>query len=258
MEKKHLVEAAHFELGRVSYPHIQQKMVEHFAELDLDLAAQVAAGLGLPAPTGSGKPNRGQSSARLSQTAFMPPDIATMRVALLAADGVSASDVERIRAGLQAHGAVPEVVGVHPGALAAEGGAPVPVDRALGTVASVMYDAVVVPGGKTSVATLVAMGPARHFVAEAFLHAKPSAALAEGVELVAAVDLPGVRVAGNGDGLVIDVGVVTASSNGQGLSAKAAGAVKDAVSPGDDFVNAVVESMTMHRHWERALETVSA
>jgi len=42
------------------------------------------------------------------------------------------------------------------------------VDRSLLTVASVMYDAVFVPGGQAAVDALWGQGDARHFVAEAY------------------------------------------------------------------------------------------
>jgi catalase len=53
-------------------------------------------------------------------------------------------------------------------------------DRAMNTMASVLYDAVVVPGGSESVQALSADGHAVHFVAEAFKHAKPVGASARG------------------------------------------------------------------------------
>ena len=52
--------------------------------------------------------------------------------------------------------------------------------------ASVLFDAVYVPGGAQSVKALARLGDARTFVDEAYKHARPIAAVAEGVEVLTA------------------------------------------------------------------------
>lgn len=47
VEKKHMIEGFHFELGKVRHPHIRQRMVELLANVDAELAAAVAAGIGV-------------------------------------------------------------------------------------------------------------------------------------------------------------------------------------------------------------------
>ena len=54
------------------------------------------------------------------------------------------------------------------------------------TTASVLFDAVYVPGGAQSVKALARLGDARTFVDDAYKHAKPIAAVAEGVEVLTA------------------------------------------------------------------------
>jgi catalase len=141
---------------------------------------------------------------------------------------------------------------------ASDGGS-VAVDKALSTVASVMYDAVVVPGGKASGEALSQQGIARHFVAEAFKHGKTVGALGDGIALLAGLDLPRVRLARDGDPVVVDQGVVTAPSAGSTAS-PVIEAVKDFVTPAgsDDFVTAFVSALGKHRHWERAMDLVPA
>lgn len=50
-EQEHLVEAAHFELGKVETMAVRERVVEWFNEIDHELATRVAAGIGVAAPS---------------------------------------------------------------------------------------------------------------------------------------------------------------------------------------------------------------
>ncbi|KKX52174.1 hypothetical protein L950_0201350 [Sphingobacterium sp. IITKGP-BTPF85] len=63
---------------------------------------------------------------------------------------------------------------------------PVPVDESFLTAASVLYDAVYVPGGTNSVATLEAEANAVHFLNEAFKHCKAIAADEQALQVLEA------------------------------------------------------------------------
>ncbi len=58
------------------------------------------------------------------------------------------------------------------------------VTRAMRTVSSVLYDAVVVPDGQNCAAVLASDGFAVHFVAEAYKHAKTIAGVGAGVAVL--------------------------------------------------------------------------
>jgi len=62
------------------------------------------------------------------------------------------------------------------GMLTADGNTTLPVNQSFLTAASVFYDAVYVPGGTNSVATLAAEPDAIHFLNEAYKHCKAIAA----------------------------------------------------------------------------------
>ena len=116
------------------------------------------------------------------------------------------------------------------GLVTATGGAAVEVTRALATVDSVLYDAVLVPGGAESVRTLSGDGQAVYFVTEAYKHYKAVGAVHEGAELLATA-----RVLPSGDG-----GVVVADR------------------PDEGFVSAFGEAVARHRHYERDTAAVPA
>ena len=107
------------------------------------------------------------------------------KIAILAAEGVSAQQVEAVKAAAKKAGVTTKVIGPHLGTLTSTDGAGVEVDRTIATSTSIMFDAVFVPGGAESVAALLKMGDIREFVDEAFKHAKPIAASGEGVQVLA-------------------------------------------------------------------------
>ena len=65
-EKEHLVEAAHFELGKVESKEVRERMVELFNNVDHELAKSIAQGIGVAAPTQAVSKNHGKSSPALS------------------------------------------------------------------------------------------------------------------------------------------------------------------------------------------------
>jgi catalase len=233
-ERRHIVDAFSFELGKVSRPHIRERVVVHLNAVDHELAAAVAANIGVEQPE-PGTSNHGRRSPALSQ-ADGPHAAATRKVAVLAADGVDAAALAPVLEGLEARGLQCEVLAPHDGELAAADGEPLTADRFLMTMASVLYDAVLVAPGEQ----LLGNGEALHYVTEAFKHAKPVGAIGDGVRLLEAAELPGVRLA-NGDGVVEDAGVVTAANG-------------DA----DAFTHAFAGAVAAHRHFDRELATVAA
>jgi catalase len=211
-EKQHIAEAFQFELGKVQRPHIREGVVANLASVDHALASEVAEGLGLPAPPQS-LPNHGRSSPALSQ-ADQPQSVATRKVAVLAADGADAASLEPVLRDLREQGATCEILAPHGGELDGR----LQVDRALVTMASVLYDAVLVAGGNDNVETLRGNGAAVRYVAEAYKHAKPVAAMGEGVELLREAPLNDARISDNG--LVNNSGVVTLAGSAERRGAR--------------------------------------
>ena len=235
-EKEHLVKAAHFELGKVMNPAVKERMLELFNSVDHQLVTRIAEGLGLPAP-GEVTPNHGQKSPALSiQTMLekMPEKtIKSRRIAILATDGVNAQELGALQQALMQQGAHTKVVATHGGKIKGDDGQEIPVEMTFVTAASVMFDAVYVPGGAQSIKMLKQQGEAVHFINEAFKHCKAIAATSEGVELLSMANLEGVKL--SQDGVRSEMGVVTS------------GQASDLKSIADDFISAIAQ----HRHWMR-------
>jgi catalase len=228
-EKKHIVAAFRFELGKVTRKSIREGVVRNLMHVDRHLALAVAEGIGVITPDRT-KETHKNSSPALSQAADPVRSVATRRIAILAADGVNASDVARIVEALGGRGAVCEVVSVFDGLLQGEDEETVEVAKTLSTTASVLHDAVYVPGGDRSIATLRGHGEAVYFITEAYKHGKAVAAAGPDAPLLlerAGVDLEA-------------PGVVTG----------------DASAP--EFAAAFAEAVAAHRHFERDTEHLPA
>ncbi|GIG68767.1 catalase [Phytomonospora endophytica] len=230
-EKKHIVAAYRFELGKVTRKEIRERVVGLLNNVDHELAGLVAQGVGVTPPA-EATVNHGATSAFLSQTVLPGEGIATRMVAVLVADGVDAAAVEAVTEALTAQGAVPEILAAVDGTVTTADGGSLPVTRSMTTMASVLYDAVVVPGGAASAEALVADGFARHFIAEAYKHAKPVAATGAGRSVLDAAGLPEAApglVAHDGDG-----------------------------APPQDFVTGLVDAIAAHRHHDRDVDAIAA
>ncbi len=187
-EKEHIIAAYSFELGKVEREHIRARQVnEILANIDLALAARVAANLGLPAPkagtVAAVKTSLKQSPA-LSQANLLPGDIVSRKVAVLVANGVDGKAVEAIKAALMAKGAHAKVLGPTSAPVTTADGQTLPVDASAEGLPSVAFDAVFVPGGAESVKALSTDGVALHYLLEAYKHLKAIAVVGEAKELL--------------------------------------------------------------------------
>ncbi|MFA1548207.1 catalase [Actinomadura chokoriensis] len=230
-EKEHIVGAFRFELGKCDHMHIREGVVGHLNHVDHDLAVRVAEGIGVSPPEAAATPNHGRSSPALSQANSAADSVLGRKVAILAADGVDSGAVTAVGDALTEAGAVCEVLAAEDGFVQAADGGQVEVTRAMSTVASVLYDAVFVPGGEESVRALAQDGDAVHFVAESFVHCKAVGALDAGIGLLERAGITGVEFADQNT--VSDAGVVT----GEGASS--------------DFPAKLIEAVKAHRHWTR-------
>ncbi|MFJ8110612.1 catalase [Streptomyces sp. NPDC096132] len=236
-EKRHIVQAFRFELGKVETREIRTRTVGQLGHVDADLAREVARGIGVTEPSGATETASKQSSPALSLESLRGEEsIRTRRIAVLVTDGVDAHQVASVREELAARGAVVEALAATDGSVATADGERYAVDRALPTVASVLYDAVLLPGGPTGTPPVTKDPDAMRFARSAFRHGKPVGALGSGVGVVAALKPAGVRLSAEFHRVVTDQGVVTDTSPGTASA---------------EFTQAFVTAVAEHRHWGR-------
>ncbi len=128
-EKDHTVRAFRFELGKVEVPAVRERIVGGILGfVDKDLAAKVAAGLGITLPVqlrplnhgipadgepGDSQPKPGKSQVKASSALSMADTIRgirTRKVAILAADGFDEAEVSQLKKALAAEGAQAKIV----------------------------------------------------------------------------------------------------------------------------------------------------
>ena len=250
-EKNHIVDALRFELGKLTLPEIQQRMLVILNQVDAGLAAQVAYGLGMSIPATpeilnhsipadadpkSYQPRTIEGSLTVSPALSMAntkkDSIRTRKIAFLAADGVDANALMTVKAALLAEGAMVDIIAPRLGTIISSDNTEIPVNKSLLTVASVLYDAVYVPGGTNSVATIEAEADAVHFLNEAYKHCKAIAASNDALQVLQATYFSKKLPEDNADETVIREGVIIGN---------------DAGKLAEQFISAIAQ----HRFWER-------
>ena len=191
VEKAHIIRGFRFELTKVQVNGIRERVLAMLLNVDAILASTLAKELGmeLPAPLPKAlsttiKPEVTVSGALSLFSLPGTGGVATRKVAILIAAGVDGQAARELHAGLFKQGAVPRYVGARLGSVATEEGDELDVEVTFETMPSVLFDALVVPGGKSASDLLAKMGHAIEFIKDQYRHAKPILSLGAGTALV--------------------------------------------------------------------------
>ncbi len=245
-EQTHIINAISFELGKVETNHIRSRVVYVLNQINEKLASGVADNLGIAIPEKLDSPiNHGvpagadmakyeskprktgglEKDDKLSMANTVKDTIKTRQIAFLVADGFNADDVKTMKDALEKEGAMAKIIGMKSSTVKSADGKEIKVDHALRTVASVLFDAVYIPGGEKSIAALTEEPDAIEFVNEAFRHCKAIAGSGEGANFLREETY--VRKAKD------DKAVILSDDGAKSVS--------------KDFINAIAQ----HRNWER-------
>jgi catalase len=211
-EREHIIAAYTFELTKCYEPAIRERVLGTLADIDGDLCAQVAAGLGLPAPRASAPLAEPEPSAALSQLGGSWP-VDGRTVGIITAGGQDLSAVRTARRAILDAGMVPLVVAATAGTLDPDG-EPVAVQRTFAAARSIEFDAILVAGSPVPGADAHGARDAKAdddlaevgvdsrvllMLTEAYRHGKALGAWADGTDALTAAgiatDAPGVAVA---------------------------------------------------------------
>lgn len=251
-EKNHIIDALSFELGKVESKDIKERMLYLLNQIDGSLSSGVAYNIGLSIPKkidpplnqsipADGDPKKysslkvegSLSRSKALSMANQPDDvILTRKIAILAADGVNENNLMAVIKAINSKGAICEVIAPRLGTITGEGGTIIPIYKSFLTTASVLYDAVYVPGGTNSVASLEAESDAIHFLNEAFKHCKAIAADTQAIQVLKATYF-GRKISEDDDKETIKMDGVVITSNINKLTKL--------------FITAI----SQHRFWER-------
>lgn len=244
-EKDHIVSAFRFELSKVDVPEIRQRIVDNLAHVDLKLASRIAAPLGIAAPDPKAAAGRlgfrdyritskVDEDAALRMTGGPGGSVKTRKVAILVANGVESAPLRRIQHDLTEAGALCKLVAPHLGTVSTASGRQLAVDHTFANMPSVMFDAVLIPGGALSAAALSGLGEAVHFVLEAYKHCKTICAVNDGVQLLGTL---GFSQGKNPELVTVPTAGVLIADGRKVLDGQVS----------QDFIAAIA----LHRHWDR-------
>jgi catalase len=234
VEKAHIVRGFRFELSKVQTPAVRERVLAQIANVDAELVARVAEGLGVEVPPAlplvidPEEPEVRESRA-LSLLA-RPGDgrIATRKIAILVAAGVDGEGAMAIHQALTDKGAVPRIVAVRLGGVESATGDALDPDATFENMPSVLFDAVVIPDGPLAAEALAGLGQACEFVKDQFRHCKAILAVGAGRALL---EKAGIPLDGSDPALIV------------APSGKAAPALK-----------AFITAIANHRNWDRVLD----
>jgi catalase len=228
VEKEHIVRAYTFELAKCYEQAIKERQLQCLANIDTVLCAEVATGLGLPAPQPTLRLADVTSSPALSQIGRQWPGDGRL-VGIVVDPDAGLDNVSQVRREVFAAGMVPLLIAPHGGVVG-----DTPVQRTFATARSVEFDALLIAGApvpapdalptrdaKAGAADSAAVDPrVLLLIEECWRHAKAIGAWGAGVTVLEKAAVAGTP------------GVVTAES-------------------GTDAFSAVHHLLASHRVWER-------
>jgi catalase len=239
IEKTHIRRAFRFELTKVQTPAVRERVVAMLVNVAKELAQGVADDLGMklpPAlPLALKKPSKPEVVNSTKLSLFARPGEGSIRgrkVAIIVANGINGAFIQSARNELGRLGAVARLVGVRLGSVKTEEGKTIEVDVTLETTPAVLYDGLIVPGGREAAEVLGKVGHVDEFIKDQYRHCKTIAAI------------------GAGGDLLENAGVAAQLPTGEPDPGVLVFADKEVSNALQSFVNALAQ----HRHFARSMD----
>lgn len=215
-EQQHITEAFSFELGKCDSIDTRQQVVDMYANVNLKLAQEIAANIGVKAPQ-NGNTDTSKKSPALSQENTIKT-AKTRKVGVIVSPDFNSKDVMEVLDKLEAKGVQYEIISEQQGKLEVGNGKQLMIDHTFTTADPVLFDAIYAVGGPEISKKFTRN--AAYYVTEAFNHFKPIGATHDGKKWLDA------------NGYTGEPGVITGDSM-------------------KDFADSFVEAIAAHRHWNR-------
>lgn len=195
IEQNHMADALVFELGRVEVEAIRLRVLSHLPNIDPELAARVAEGLGvedLPEPAiPVVDPVDLPPSDALSILKKQKITFRGRKMGILATDGVDDALLDALIAAVKAEGAIPAIIAPRISGIVTAGGFRHKAMFQTEAAPSALFDAVAILASETGIAQLTALHAARSFASDAMAHAKMVAMTPPATALFTAVGVEG-------------------------------------------------------------------
>ncbi|MES2706978.1 MAG: catalase [Verrucomicrobiota bacterium] len=175
-EQNHIASALAFELARVEFKAIRQKMLGHLQQIDPALYETVAEALGMPGQaetvTPAVTPRDLAPSPTLSLLTKAPTTLKGRKAGVLITDGFSAELLRAIQSAFKKVGAKVALIAPKIGGATGDDGVLVEADFALSGGPSFLFDTVVILTSEEGVRPLLTEAAAVNWVRDAFGHLK--------------------------------------------------------------------------------------
>jgi len=213
-EKRHIVNAYSFELGKVHMKSTRERMVDHLNHIDHSLAVSVAENIGVTPPGESlADEDYSKTSPALSLENTVKDSIRGRQIAILIANDFHGEQVDQMKKFLTEEGAKAVLVSKKLGLVKGHNGETREAVMNFSTTDAVLFDAVFVPCGPDHSKTLMEEADAIYFIHETFKHCKAIAALGFGIGLLRSSQVKDIHLSkGKDGGIIDDQGVITAPS----------------------------------------------
>ena len=205
-EQAHIIGGFRFELSKVTVPAIRSRVLSMLVNVSEDLAAGVADGLGMTIPEAMPRALRKPPAPEITAS---PPlsltarpgngGIRTRKVAIVVADGSDGEQIAALQRELLEAGAIGRLVGPRIGPFTTRAGETMDADASLENEPGVLFDGLVVPGGRAS-AALAADGRLIEHVKDQYRHCKTLMFVGEARAIL---DACGIDPAGGDAGLLV-------------------------------------------------------
>ncbi|HSP47431.1 MAG TPA: catalase [Clostridiaceae bacterium] len=215
VEKKHIIEAFSFELGKVESKDIRQQVVEMFGHVNIDMMTEVAKNIGAEPPKGEQVKYDKVSPALSQMNTIMKPD--TLKIGILITEGFNGKALEGMMKAMKDAKVQTVVISSKLSPVADESGGKTEPKATFTTMDPVVLDGIYVNIGKD--ATDMEKKETAKYIQETYMHFTPLAVTSAGAELLkpAMKGQPGVLL-----------------EEGKGMTP-------------DTFIEAIAK----HRHWDR-------
>lgn len=176
-EQNHIASALAFELAKVEFPAIRERMLAHLGHIDSSLQQTVADALGLPLPDASlvkpaVPPRDLPPSPSLSLISKDPGTLKGRKAGIFITEGADADLLASLLAAFKKEKAAVELIAPKIGGATLSDGSLQEVDHALSGAPSVLFDTVAVLASESAIGDLVTEAAAVNWVRDAFGHLK--------------------------------------------------------------------------------------
>ncbi|NLJ78695.1 MAG: catalase [Tissierellia bacterium] len=170
IEKNHLIETFSYHLGKVKDVSVRQQNVDMFANVDKEMASQIANNIGVNPPKNSNV-EINETSPVLSEANTIY-SCYTQKVGILIGNGFDDEEVKSTLNILDQNGAFYEIIGEQLGAITSSSGTKLEVEKIFSTTHPVLVDSIYVVGGNSNDQIKFDRN-IREFVEMAYKHHKP-------------------------------------------------------------------------------------